>query len=401
MSQAHRSLRAVALALLVASAAFSCATPKPATPPARPAVQMPVDPRASPPPPEPVPEAPLPPPPTATAPPSLPEPPPPPTPLPPKAGSAVTLLLPLDAPEFQPAAEAVQRGFMAAMAAEGRTLEVVTRRTDASDERVLAEYDAAIQAGTRLVVGPMTRSGVAALARSNRLAVPTLALNQPEGSVAVPSSLFVFSLAVEAEARQIARRAWADTQRIATVVNAPTPLSRRSRDAFIDEWLAVGGHLIEVIEVAPGADPASVTEILDRDPPHFVFLADSGERARQLRPYLGSQMPVYATSQVNTTSDPLKNLDLNGVQFADMPWLLRPDDPAVARYPRPAGLQGDLARFYAVGIDAFRIASALLDGQRDFEFAGVTGRIAVHGSGLVARRPVGATFRDGRTVALE
>jgi hypothetical protein len=134
----------------------------------------------------------------------------------------VTLLLPLDAPEFQPAAEAVQRGFLAAMAAEGRTLEVVTRRTDASDERVLADYDAAIQAGTRLVVGPMTRSGVAALARTNRLAVPTLALNQPEGSVAVPSSLFVFGLAVETEARQSARRAWTDGQR-------PTrPWSRRS-----------------------------------------------------------------------------------------------------------------------------------------------------------------------------
>ncbi len=359
---------------------------------------MPIDPRASPPPPQP--EAPLPPP-VATAPPSLPEFPPPPVPLPKTDGPAVTLLLPLDAPEFQPAAEAVQRGFLAAMAAEGRTLEVVTRRTDASDERVLADYDAAIRAGTRLVVGPMTRSGVAALARTNRLAVPTLALNQPEGSVAVPSSLFVFGLAVETEARQSARRAWTDGQRIATVVSAPTPLSRRSRDAFVDEWLALGGHLIEVIEVAPRADPALVTEILDRDLPHFVFLADSGERARQLRPYLGSQMPVYATSQVNTTSDPLKNLDLNGVQFADMPWLLRPDDPAMARYPRPPGLQGDLARFYAVGIDAFRIAAALLDGQRDFEFAGVTGRIAVHGSGLVARRPVGATFRDGRTVALE
>lgn len=398
MLPAHRTSRAVAAALLAASAAFSCATPQPATPPARPAVQMPIDPRASPPPPQP--EAPLPPP-VATAPPSLPELPPPPVPLPKTDGPAVTLLLPLDAPEFQPAAEAVQRGFLAAMAAEGRTLEVVTRRTDASDERVLADYDAAIQAGTRLVVGPMTRSGVAALARTNRLAVPTLALNQPEGSVAVPSSLFVFGLAVETEARQSARRAWTDGQRIATVVSAPTPLSRRSRDAFVDEWLALGGHLIEVIEVAPRADPALVTEILDRDPPHFVFLADSGERARQLRPYLGSQMPVYATSQVNTTSDPLKNLDLNGVQFADMPWLLRPDDPAMARYPRPPGLQGDLARFYAVGIDAFRIAAALLDGQRDFEFAGVTGRIAVHGSGLVARRPVGATFRDGRTVALE
>ena len=398
MLPAHRTSRAVAAALLAASAAFSCGTPQPATPPAKPAVQMPIDLRTSPPPPQP--EAPLPPP-VATAPPSLPELPPPPVPLPKADGPAVTLLLPLDAPEFQPAAEAVQRGFLAAMAAEGRTLEVVTRRTDASDERVLADYDAAIRAGTRLVVGPMTRSGVAALARTNRLAVPTLALNQPEGSVAIPSSLFVFGLAVETEARQIARRAWTDGQRIATVVSAPTPLSRRSRDAFVDEWLALGGHLIEVIEVAPRADPALVTEILDRDPPHFVFLADSGDRARQLRPYLGSQMPVYATSQVNTTSDPLKNLDLNGVQFADMPWLLRPEDPAMARYPRPPDLQGDLARFYAVGIDAFRIAVALLDGQRDFEFAGVTGRIAVHGSGLVARRPVGATFRDGRTVALE
>jgi outer membrane PBP1 activator LpoA protein len=398
MLPAHRTSRAVAAALLAASAAFSCATPPPATPPARPAVQMPIDPRASPPPPEP--EAPVPPP-VATAPPSLPELPPPPVPLPKADGPAVTLLLPLDAPDFQPAAEAVQRGFMAAMATEGRTLEVVTRRTDASDERVLADYDAAIQAGTRVVVGPMTRSGVAALARTNRLSVPTLALNQPEGAVAVPSSLFVFGLAVEAEARQIARRAWADNQRIATVVNAPNPLSRRSRDAFVDEWLAVGGHLIEVIEVTPSAPPSLLTDVLDRDPPHFVFLADSGERARQLRPYLGSQMPVYATSQVNTTSDPLKNLDLNGVQFADMPWLLRPDDPAMARYPRPPDLQGDLARFYAVGVDAFRIAAALLDGQRDFEFAGVTGRIAVHGSGPVARRPVGATFRDGRTVVLE
>jgi outer membrane PBP1 activator LpoA protein len=247
----------------------------------------------------------------------------------------------------------------------------------------------------------MTRNGVTALARTNRLAVPTLALNQPEGAVAVPDSLFVFGLGVEAEARQIARRAWGDKMRIASVVNAATPLSRRSRDAFVDEWLLLGGHIIDVIELAPGTDPALVTETLDRDPPHFVFLAESGERARRLRPYLGSQMPVYATSQVNTTTDPLKNLDLNGVHFADMPWLLRPDDPAVARYPRPAGLEGDLARFYALGIDAFRIAARLLEGQRTFEFAGVTGSIAVNGSGIVERRPVGATYRDGRTVTLE
>jgi hypothetical protein len=399
MFPAHRTSRALAAALAAAAAAFSCATPRPATPP-RPAIERPVDERPSPPPPAAAGEAPAPPV-TATVPETPPGLPPAPVPLPKTGGPAVTLLLPLDAPEFHPAAEAVERGFMAAMATEGRALEVVTRRTDASDERVLAGYDAAIREGTRLVVGPMTRSGVAALARTDRLAVPTLALNQPEGAVTVPSSLFVFGLAVEAEARQIARRAWVDGQRIASVVNSTTPFSRRSRDAFVDEWLALGGHLIEVIEVGPRADPGLLTELLERDAPHFVFLAESGAQARRLRPYLGSQMPVYATSQVNTTSDALKNLDLNGVLFADMPWLLRPHDPAVARFPRPAGLEGDLARFYAVGIDAYRISAALLEGKRDFEFEGVTGRIAVHGSGAVARRPVGATFRDGRTVAIE
>jgi hypothetical protein len=114
-----------------------------------------------------------------------------------------------------------------------------------------------------------------------------------------------------------------------------------------------------------------IREIVDRNPPHFVFLAESGDRARLLRPYVGSQMPVYATSQVNTTADPVKNLDMNGVRFADMPWIVQPEDPAMARFPRPQGLDGDLVRFYALGTT--RTASrAPLDGGRAFT-AGVTG----------------------------
>jgi hypothetical protein len=391
MSPAHRSLRTVALALLVASAAFSCATPRPATPPARPAVQLPVEPA----PPKPAPE----PPPSAAAPIAVPAPAPPPPP--PKAGPAITLLLPLDAPDFKAAAEAVRQGFLAALATEGSRLEVVVRRDDGTDAQMLAGFDAAVESATRLVVGPMTRGGVSALVRNKRFGVPTLALNQPEGAAPLPSSFFVFGLAVELEARQIARRAWADTMRSAAVVSAATPLARRSRDAFVDEWLLVGGAITDVIEVPSSAELAQAKEILERRPPQFVFLAEAGERARLLRPYLGSQTPIYATSQVNTTADPLKNLDLNGVQFVDMPWLVRPQDPAVARYPRPAGLDGDLARFYALGIDAYRIAAALLDGQRTFEFAGVTGQITVHGAGIVQRRPVAVVFRDGRTVPLE
>jgi uncharacterized protein len=385
----HRRLRTVALALLAASAAFSCATQRPATPPDRPAIRLPVEPPAA----KPAPVEPA-------APIVIPA--PQPAPAPPKpAPTAVTLVLPLDAPDFRPAAEAVNMGFLAGMAAEGRKIDVVVRRSDASDDSVLAQYQAAVDAGTRLVVGPMTRSGVTALVRNRKIAVPTLALNQPDGGGPLPPTLYVFGLAVDAEARQVARLAWADSMRTAALVGTATPLSQRSREAFADEWLLLGGRVTDVVELRAGADPVQVREIIDRNPPQFVFLAESGERARVLRPYLGGQMPVYATSQVNTTADPMKNLDMNGVRFADMPWIVRPEDPEMARFPRPQGLDGDLARFYALGIDAYRIAERLLDGGRAFDFAGVTGRIVVQGGGVVQRQPVAATFRDGKGVAAE
>jgi outer membrane PBP1 activator LpoA protein len=60
-----------------------------------------------------------------------------------------------------------------------------------------------------------------------------------------------------------------------------------------------------------------------------------------------------------------------------------------------------MPRFYAVGIDAFRIAAALLDGRQAFEFDGATGRVGVAANGAIDRRPVAATFRDGRIVPLE
>jgi len=324
-----------------------------------------------------------------------------PAPAPLPAGPAVTLLLPLDAPEFRAAADALRLGFLAAMTTEGSKLEIVVRRTDASDDRVLEGYEAAAAGGTRAIVGPMTRSAVGALIRSGRVTVPTVALNRPEDNLPLPRGLYVFSLGADAEARHVARQAWADTMQLAGVVSTRTAVDRRSRDAFVDEWLQLGGKITDILEVAPGADPVQLREALDRNPPHFVFLAAGGERARFLRPFLGSQMPVYATSQVYTTEDPLKNFDLNGVRFTEMPWLVRPQDPVVARYPRPPGMDVDSARFYALGIDAYGIAARLLGGERAFEFDGVTGRIVVTTTGIVDRRPIAATVRDGKSIAAE
>ena len=47
---------------------------------------------------------------------------------------------------------------------------------------VLTIYEQALESGAQLVVGPLTRNGVAALAASSLVSVPTLALNTRRGA---------------------------------------------------------------------------------------------------------------------------------------------------------------------------------------------------------------------------
>lgn len=323
-------------------------------------------------------------------------------PQPAAAAADIVLLLPLDAPDFRGAADAVRQGFLAAAARSPTKARIAVRATDAGAESVVAAYGAAVEAGAKAVVGPMTRSGVAALAASGKVAVPTLALNQPEGDVAVKRPLYAFGLGVEGESRHVARLAWRDGARNVVVVSTPGALGKRTREAFVDEWLVLGGVVTDGLEVLPGADPAALRAAVERKPADALFLAAGGETARSLRLQIGGQLPVYATSQVNTApADRLRNFDLAGVRFVDMPWIVQPDHPSAAGFARPAGLEGDAARFYALGIDAHRIVMALLDGERTFEVQGVTGRITLAADGTIDRRPLPATFRDGRCVALE
>src|SRR5579864_6721527 len=153
----------------------------------------------------------------------------------------IGLLLPLNAPDFARAADAVRLGCQAALVlAENRqTLQVL--RTDAQPENILSEYDAAVQRGAAVVVGPLTRSGVAALAASGHVSVATLALNVLEGGAPLPPRLYTFGLSVEPEARMVARIAYARGLREAVVVEASAALAKRVARAFADEWLSLGG----------------------------------------------------------------------------------------------------------------------------------------------------------------
>lgn len=289
---------------------------------------------------------------------------------------------------------------MAAHTATAGKTPVDVRATDASSERILREFSAAVEGATRVVVGPLTRSGVSVVAGAPAGNAAVLALNQPESPVALPPRFFTFGLGVDIESRMIARAAWEQGFRNATVLSSGTALARRSRDAFAEEWQALGGRLVAAYDVPPGADYAALRSALGKATFDVAFLAAEPAAARLLRPYLGVAPAIYATSQIyDGRSDPVADLDMNGVRFADMPWLVEPSSTAVVGFPRPQGMPPGLERFYALGIDAQRIATQLAEGRTQFGFDGVSGRIEVRAGGPVERRPSVVTYRQGLPVA--
>jgi outer membrane PBP1 activator LpoA protein len=321
---------------------------------------------------------------------------------PPTEPPFIGLLLPLNAPEFSRAAEAVRLGCQAALAFLEKRQPLQVVRTDAQASSIIAEYEAAVQRGAAVMVGPLTRSGVTALATAGHITVVTLALNVADGDAPLPPRLYTFGLSAESEARAVARAAYARGLRESVVVEASSLLAKRVARAFADEWFSLGGRISDIREFGPRGDLIDMRRGLADSQAQLIFLAAEADQARTVRPYLNNQIPVFATSQINDgKNDPLVNGDLNGIRFVDMPWLVQPDHAAVMVYPHLEGLSTELQRFYALGIDSCRIAGQLLAGQQTINLDGVTGKISYRGGSSLQREPIQAVFRDGVGVSLE
>src|SRR5207253_2839994 len=105
-------------------------------------------------------------------------------------------------------AEALHQGFLAAQKYADEKITVRLFPTDAQPSSTVAAYQAAQEQGVKLIVGPLTRNGVTAIASSPLPRLPTLALNSPEGDVPLPRDFYTFGLGVDAEARQLALLAY-------------------------------------------------------------------------------------------------------------------------------------------------------------------------------------------------
>jgi outer membrane PBP1 activator LpoA protein len=266
-----------------------------------------------------------------------------------------------------------------------------------------AAYAKRVASGADLVIGPLQKSSVAALVSQGALPVPTLALNRASG--ATTQNLYQFSLAPEDEAINAANYAFAAGLTRAALIYPQTAWGTRMADAFRNQWRGLGGTL--VAQASYGSNNA-VAESLAASNPEIVFVVATTKNIAPLWEALrsnGVQAPGIATSHVyDGKNDPIRDQALAGLYFVDIPWLL--DQQRSDQLSRQAlsgtlaDVSGPLARLYAMGTDAYRLAPRVSEMQRQpgTFFPGETGGLSLNARGEVQRQLTLARFTESGVI---
>ena len=348
----------------------------------------------------------------------------------------IALILPESGP-LATFAQAIRNGFVSAHVAHGGS-EMTLRFLTGQGPEVARAYQQAVSEGAQIVVGPLDKPGIEALAALPARPVPVLALNTlvartPANATTKNgvSGLTQFGLLPEDEAVDLAERAWADGHRRVATLFANSELGSRGHAAFVKTWEKLGGKVVIDTRYGNSADAykaairrsfsldlserrvAGLTRILHRplvaetrariDLDAIVLAADpiSGRQIIPQFRYLDvTHLPIYATGQIyDGRRDPQADQDLEGVMFGARPWDLtsrsNPQRDIFDQYWR--GADASARQLFAFGLDAHALALELsrLTGDPAFVVEGATGRLNRAQDGRVHRHFVWSKFVSG------
>lgn len=316
----------------------------------------------------------------------------------------IAVLLPMSG-ELAAAGAAVRDGLLAAYYAEQRPRpQLLFLDTRGTAEGARRARDRAVEQGAELVLGPLGREEVAALAALPADGPGWVALNRtPLGGPGGAS----FALAPEDEGAAVAQRLLErGIRRVLAIVEADDS-AQRGLAGFRERFVAEGGQLLAEASIDPLGGTAA--EALGRLAPRAaeaqaLFIAARAPAVRILMPQREAAglaaLPVVATSLVQSGADPRLDRELDGLQYPELPWLLGDlvgpgEAEAVARSLPSA--RGGAARLFAFGYDAWKVATHLEALQGGAVLRGATGELGLDAAGVIERRPAWAEFSGGLT----
>lgn len=303
---------------------------------------------------------------------------------------------------------------------------------DSTSEEITSLINKAVQEGAELIIGPLERQKVSQIATISPLPVPILALNRTDDGSS-NTNLYQFGLAPEDEMVQVADQVFKEGKKNALAIYPDSQWGDRNFEAFRNRWISLGGNIIGTAPYEQQRDYSTlIKSILDIDNSEkraadlrrilgqrfeftprrrqdidFVFLLGNQAQARGINPTLAffyaDDIPVYSTSHIYAASDTrIESIDLNRIRFCDIPWKLTSNEPIQlainTQWPASAS---QLAPFYALGVDAFRLYPRLnqLSQHPETKIYGSTGVLQLNPRNVLVRKLMWAQFTDGEVVA--
>ncbi|CCD07247.1 Penicillin-binding protein activator LpoA precursor [Legionella pneumophila] len=294
----------------------------------------------------------------------------------------VALLLPLSGSLSGPG-NAIREGFMAAYKANRGDESTKIKVYDTSKGDITNTYRQAISDGAEYVVGPLTKTQVATIA-SMEHPVPTLLLNDTDAST--QNNSYSLGLSPVNEAIQVAIKARSKGYKKALIIAPNNAWGNEVTKAFISQWNEDGGHIVDSLRYEAKQDLnksmkdfLQITNSQEREKKlkqvlgynfqsttsrrqdfDMIFLLAYPSKARQIMPllkyYYAGDVPVYATSSVyGGSANALKDKDLDGIIFCDMPWVFS-HQMGTKNWPEQFNSYN---RLYALGVDSYTLATQL------------------------------------------
>ncbi|MEM6640785.1 MAG: penicillin-binding protein activator, partial [Pseudomonadota bacterium] len=348
----------------------------------------------------------------------------------------VAVLLPLSG-RYAGTAAAVRDGLLAAyIADDSRISRPAIRFYDTASADAVSLLQRAVSDGAQFAIGPLLKDQVDAVAAATPN-LPVLALNTTSADGSVTPSVFQFSLAPEHEAAAVAERAVAEGYTRAVALVPDSAWGERLLQAFNARLVELGGDVL-TYETYQARDSdfavpirtmlhlnhsrerwrqvSAVTGLkLEFEPrrrrdAQFAFVATNPRQGRLIRPafkyHFAEDMPIFATSAAYEDDADANGRDIDGLKFADMPWVISDGEnasgvrDAFSRHWPSRVLRRD--RLYAMGYDAYRLIPQLIASDTWLDpWPGVTGRLTLDAGGRIERKLDVAEIRGGTAIQLE
>ncbi len=282
-----------------------------------------------------------------------------------------------------------------------------------------------------LVIGPLRGKLIDQLAKRNDLAIPFISFNQTDLTT---DNLFELDLGSDQDINEVVARASIEGHKQFALITPAATWGARLADDYKAAIEASGGEIITALSYEVNPELSNqVSTLLNTDKSvgrHKAIRDALGEKvefderprrdidailitalpsdARQIAPmiafHFAGDYPIYASSHLfQGDFNPSRDVDLNNVQFADIPWLVNPTGELnrSLTLERP-DTASRLGRLYALGSDAVRVYPYLtqLKSSPLVTIQGETGALSLTSTNRFKRTLTWAKFEQGTPLLL-